>query len=114
MSPDDLDAYIRSLGHTVEVITGNDSQPYTVVRDFVISTGSLAGRVCDVAVHRPPGVPYVLPAAIHTRPVLIPKGTRNTQDSPIGPEWQYWSRRLDRPPTPQAIWTHIATIFSEV
>jgi hypothetical protein len=41
-------------------------------------------------------------------------GTRNTQASKLGPDWQYWSRRFDRPPTPQRLWTHILTVLTEV
>ncbi|MBK9610669.1 hypothetical protein [Candidatus Amarobacter glycogenicus] len=58
--------------------------------------------------------PYAVPAAIHTKPILAPKGSKNIQDSNLGPDWAYWSRRLDRPPTPKAIFTHILTVLSEV
>ena len=113
MTPDDLDAHLRDIGLTVEVITDGAGQSYTVVRDFTIPTGSLAGRMCDVALLRPPGVPYAVPAAIHTRPALVPMGTLTTQASALGPEWQYWSRRFDHPPTPQRVWTHVLTVLGE-
>jgi hypothetical protein len=54
-----------------------------------------------------------MPAAIHTKPALYPKGTRSIQDSNLGSDWAYWSRRFDRPPTPQAILSHIMTVLSE-
>jgi len=113
VTPDDLDSYLRDLGLTVEIINDSEGKPHTVVRQFTIPSGSLTGRICDVAIMRPPGVPYTVPAAIHTRPALVAMGTLSTQASPLGPDWQYWSRRFDHPPTPQLIWTHILTVLSE-
>ena len=60
-----------------------------------------------------PAKPYVLPSSIHTRPALLKMGEYNTQQSPIGPEWQYWSRRLDKPPSPAVIWAHIISALTE-
>lgn len=115
MTNDELEAYLRTLGLTVEGLTGNDRQPYIVIRQYTIPAGSLAGRSCDVALLRTPAVPYVAPPALHTRPALIPLGQRNTSQSPIGPDWQYWSRVLRvQPPTPRTWVVHIATVLSEV
>lgn len=114
MTADDFEEYARGLGYTVETLSGGDNKPYTVIRTYRITVGSLAGTTCDVAIQRATGNPMTVPAAIHTKPALIPMGTRNTQNSPIGDGWQYWSRRFDRPPTPQNLWAHFATIFSEV
>lgn len=117
MTADDLDEYLRSLGHTVEVITGVDGLPYTVVRDVTLTKGSIAGCVCDIAVQRHAGDPFVVPSAIHTRPALVAmdmSGPLKTQASGIGGEWQYWSRRYDHPPAPKRIWTHILTALGEV
>lgn len=77
----------------------------------------LAGRTCDVALQHSATVPYVVPPAIHTRPPLVAMNMSNhlrTQPSPLGPEWQYWSRVLRGQPSPQAMIAHLATIFSEV
>jgi hypothetical protein len=41
-------------------------------------------------------------------------GPLRTQVSPLGPDWQYWSRRFDRPPAPQRVWAHILTVLGEV
>jgi hypothetical protein len=114
MTVEDFEEHARSLGYTVEILSGRDEHAYTVIRAYRITVGSLAGKTCDVAIQRPNGNPMTVPAAIHTDPALIPMGTRNTQQSPIGGGWQYWSRRFDKPPTPQNLWAHIATIFSEV
>jgi hypothetical protein len=78
-----------------------------VIRQVTITAGSLAGRACDVGLARCQSVPYVVAPAIHTRPALVPmdmSGPLHTQASALGPDWQYWSRRFDRPPTPQRVW----------
>lgn len=117
MTNEDLEAYLRQLGFTVAQLPGAYGTSYTVIHDYPITTGSLARRTCDVALQHSAAVPYVAPAAIHTRPALVPMdmvGRYRTQQSPLGSEWQYWSRLLRGQPTPQALVAHIATIFSEV
>lgn len=117
MTNENLKSHLGAIGYAVEHLTGNDGTPYLVIRDYRIATGSLAGRTCDVAIQQAASVPYVAPPAIHTRPALVPMDMTNplrTQPSPIGPEWQYWSRLVRGQPTPAVIVAHIATIFSEV
>jgi hypothetical protein len=114
MTADDFEAYLRDIGLGVEVITGGDNQQYTVIRDYTILAGALRGRTCDIAIQRSDAVPYIVPAAIHTRPPLVPMSggePLGTQASSIGPEWQYWSRRFDRPVTPPGLWAHILTVL---
>jgi hypothetical protein len=116
MTADDLEAYLSGLGMLVERENDVNGNEYSVVRDYRILHGGLAGRTCDVAIQRVSTTPYVLPAAIHTRPVLVAMDGAeplSTLASPLGPDWQYWSRRLDRPPTPQVIWTHIVTVLND-
>ena len=114
MTNEDLEEYLREIGHDVDTIVGADQRPYIVVRDYHITTGPLAGKTSDVAIERTSTVPYVFPSAIHTRPALVPMDIQryNTQASNIGSGWQYWSRKLRKPPTPQRVVAHIATIFS--
>lgn len=117
MTDNDLVAFLRGLGLTVETAQDVNGHPYTVVRQVTITAGSLAGSVCDVALARCQSVPYMVAPAIHTRPALVPmdmSGPLRTQASPLGRDWQYWSRRFDRPPTPQRVWAHILTILGEV
>jgi hypothetical protein len=117
MTDADLEQYLLGLGLTVEAALDTSGYPYILIKDVTLSTGTLAGRRCDVALARCQTVPYVMPPAIHTRPALVPMdmgGPLKTQASALGSDWQYWSRRFDRPPTPQAIWTHILTVFNEV
>jgi E2/UBC family protein E len=116
MTAEDFEEYLRSIGVAVETIMGDDGQPYTVVRGFAIPAGSLHGRTSDVAIHRVTTVPYAPPAAIHTNPALLPMTMDEpykTQASPIGSEWQYWSRRFDRPPTPRGFWAHVLTVLCD-
>lgn len=116
MNNEVLKGYFKGLGWTVETVEGQDHNRYIVVSNYVVPTGKLGGRTCDVAIQYTNSVPYVAPAAIHTRPALVPMDMNayKTQNSGIGPEWQYWSRVLRCQPTPRAFITHIATIFSEV
>jgi len=113
----ELEEYLRSLGLTVEAAQDRSGHPYIVVCNFAIPCGPLAERACDVALARCQTIPYVVPPAIHTRPALVRMdmtGPLKTQASALGPDWQYWSRRFDRVPTPQAVWTHVLTVFSQV
>ena len=118
MTDDDLVRYLRGLGYTVDVAQDQNGVSYTVIRDVrVPNKGSLAGRVCDVALPRTNSVPYTVGPSVHTRPPLVPmdtSGPLKTQASQLGSEWQYWSRRFDRAPSPQAIWTHVLTVLTEV
>ena len=116
MTGDDLEAYLRGLGYTVERVQGTDGAPYTIARNVEIMTGGLKGRRCDVGIGYVTSVPYAVPAAVHTRPALLPMAggePYGTQASPIGPDWQYWSRRFDRVPTPESLWVHVFTILND-
>ncbi|SRR6266536_608496 len=116
MIAEDFEIYLRGLGVAVEVITGQDDQRYSMVHDVELTKGALRDRRCDIAILRVETVPYVPPAAIHTRPHLVPMDSNEplkTMASGIGPQWQYWSRRFDRPPTPKALWTHILTVLGD-
>jgi hypothetical protein len=113
MTYEELEAYLQALGWEIKQrIVG--PQKFIIINDYVIPTGSLAGRICDIGIERTTTIPYVAPPAIHSRLALVPMGTANTMQSVLGPDWQYWSRLIRGQPTPQKIVAHIATIFSEV
>lgn len=114
MIVDELETYVRDLGYEVEPITGADGSVYIVIKDIVIAGGSLAGTHCEVAILRSSENPWVPAAALHVRPHLVPMGHHTTQQSGIGPDWQYWSRRFDRVPTPKNIVAHVLTVLGEV
>jgi hypothetical protein len=111
---DDLNAFVTGLGLKVESLTGVDNQAYTVIRAIKVPTGAKKGMTCDVGLLHSASVPFIPPPAIHVRPALVPMGTQSAQASGIGAEWQYLSRRLDRPVTPKALWTHILTVLGEL
>jgi hypothetical protein len=114
MTIDEFDAYVMGLGYKVEPLTGADNLEYTVIREVAIATGALIGTKRDIAILRSASVPFVPPAAIHTRPALVPMGTLSSQASGIGPDWQYLSRRFDRPVTAKGLWIHLLTVLGEV
>lgn len=117
MTDRQLEEFLCGLGFRVETTQDSHGAPFVVVRDVVIPAGSLAGRTCDIALARCQSVPYVCPPAVHTRPALVPmdmSGPLKTQVSALGADWQYWSRRFDRSPSPQRVWTHVLTVLSEV
>lgn len=114
MTIEEFESHVRGLGFTVELFTGEDNVTYCVIRAVSVPAGKLVGTICDVAINRELASPYIPPAAIHTKPALVAMGTLSTSASGIGPDWQYWSRRFDRPVTPRNLWTHILTVLGEV
>lgn len=108
---------MAALGFKVGRATDANNVDYTVAHDLELTKGGLRGKRCDVALQRVTTIPYVVPAAIHTRPALVVMHMQDplkTQPSALGPDWQYWSRRFPDPtPTPQRIWGHIVTILND-
>ena len=116
MTVENFEEYVRGLGYTVEAILGADGQDYSVVREVVLPSGALKDRRCDIAIQRNQMVPFVPPAAIHTRPHLVPKDDTEplrTMNSEMGEEWLYWSRTYDHPPTAKNLWTHVLTVLCD-
>jgi hypothetical protein len=64
-----------------------------VIKDFGVFAGRHKGKVIDVGLSCN-DFPASAPAGIHVRPLLVVTGPNNVNPSPLGPEWQYWSRRL--------------------
>lgn len=116
MTATELEEYLAGLGLGIEKATDTDGRDYTIVRAVQIHTGGLRGKECDVGLLRTDSNPYVMAAAIHTRPALVRMDGSQplcTQASPLGGEWQYWSRRYDHPPSPKRIWAHILTVLGD-
>lgn len=112
-----LEEYLRGIGYSVSAISDSAGLAFTVIHDVEVPAGPLRGRKCDIAIQRINTVPYTVPAAIHTRPPLVPMSPgvpMGTQASSLGANWQYWSRRYDRTPTPQGIWAHVLGVLSNV
>src|SRR5690242_8024362 len=60
---EELEAHFQAIGWRIETVVGQDNLPYIVIRDYMIPSGSFAGRTCDVAIQRSSSVPYQAPAA---------------------------------------------------
>lgn len=117
MTDNEIISYMKTIGWTVDTIVGADNLPCFVIRNYEITSGSLAGHVCDVAVQQTRTIPYIPPHAIHTKPALVRmdmNSSLRTKQSGIGTEWQYWSRVFNKASTPKSFVAHIATIFDEV
>jgi hypothetical protein len=116
MNADDFERYLSRLGFVVERAIDANSCEYTVARNVPITTGGLRGKQCDVAIQRITSIPYTVPPAIHTRPMLVSMNAAeplHTQASALGEEWQYWSRRFDHAPSPSRIWAHILSVLGD-
>lgn len=109
----DLEAHLADIGLSVDQLTVG-GQFFAVIRDLEVCPGSHSGITCDVAVLGSDANPWVPQAALHVRPYLVPMGERNSQNSPLGPEWQYLSRRFDAVPTPRGFYAHILTVLGEL
>ena len=60
MTNEELEAYLLALGWRIEQRVV-ESQTFVIIHEYVIPSGGLAGRTCDVALARPASVPYVAP-----------------------------------------------------
>lgn len=81
----------ETLGYSVD--RSYAQHGVAVIRRFIIGAGPHAGKTVDVGVAGK-DFPFTPPAGVHVRPVIATNGQRNINNSPLGPEWQYWSRQL--------------------
>ena len=110
----EFEAYVKGLGHPIETVQVSGAS-FLIVKDVRIPEGgSHAGEACEVGLFRSMDIPWLPEAKIHVRPHLTPMGQRSTQASPMGSEWQYLSRRFDKPPTPKTFYAHILTVLAEL
>ena len=116
MTADDLERYLAAIGLDVRRESDAQGAEYTIVESVEIPTGALRGKRCDVAIQRCETNPYVVPAAIHTKPALVAMNANEpvrTMASALGGQWQYWSRRYDHAPTPKRVWAHVLTVLGD-
>lgn len=113
MTIDEFEQHLVSIGHAIESVDAGGNG-YVIVKAVPISAGSHAGKTCDVGILRSSANPWEPQAAVHVRPVLVQMGTASSQASPLGPDWQYLSRRFDKAPTPKAFLAHILTVLGEL
>jgi hypothetical protein len=88
---DELKRQLEEIGFAVD--ESFRQQGVMVIKDFGVFVGRHASKVIDVGISCP-DFPFSAPAGIHLKPVLAPNGANNIQASPLGTDWQYWSRRL--------------------
>ncbi len=112
MNADEFERHVQGAGRLTEDVTvGN--QVFLCVRDVPVIGGPNDGKSVDIAILRTPGEPWVPESAVHVKPHLVSMGQRASHGSPLGPEWQKLSRRLDKPPTPKNLLAHIYTVLGE-
>jgi hypothetical protein len=110
---EDLEKYAQKIGLAFDYLSAGE-QAFLRLKGIRIRAGSHGGKECDVAIMRTAGTPWVPQAAVHVTPHLVAMGQRDSQGSPLGPEWQYLSRRFDHVPTPKTFMTHILTVVEEL
>ena len=88
---DELKNQLTVLNYVVD--ESYRQQGVLVITEFGVYAGRHKGKVIDVGLACP-DFPFSAPAGIHVRPLLVATGPNNVNNSPLGAEWQYWSRRL--------------------
>lgn len=82
---------LRALGFAVDLSFAQHQ--VVVVNDYDVNLGRHAGKRIRVGIPAN-DFPFTAPAGLHISPLLAPNGVHNINASPLGADWQYWSRRL--------------------
>jgi hypothetical protein len=112
MLVDDFERHVKEIGLVVERRSVGD-QVYLHLVGVRIAGGSHDATVCEVAILRTTESPWAPQTAVHVRPHLVTMGQMNSQNSPLGSDWQYLSRRFDKPSTPKNFYAHILKVLGE-
>jgi len=98
--PERLLKDLAELGYPAEKVTANGTI-FAIISGYEIEIGRFQGRVIDLGIPSTPDFPRTAAPSIHIRanPQLLEKtdsihNVRNIIDSPLGPEWRYWSRNF--------------------
>ena len=86
------------------LLADSNGTQYVSIPEFVVPAGTFAGRAINLAIPAPTDYPRSSIASIHIQasPHLVNFGntvTRNVINSPLGPDWQYWSYQFQLSPT---------------
>ena len=81
----------EALGYSVDRTYAQ--QGFVVIMAYAVEIGPHAGKTVDIGVAGN-DFPFTPPAGIHVRPLIAINGERNINNSPLGSDWQYWSRQL--------------------
>jgi hypothetical protein len=99
--PDRLIAELQCLGYVIAKRVLNESSVFALIADYEVPVGKFSGRVIELGLQATPDFPRSVHSAIHVRatPQLYEKAdtvpnVRNIIDSPLGPEWRYWSNNF--------------------
>jgi len=108
---DDFGKQLRELGFEVTV-TGS-----FVVFPFGIQSGSRAGQFATIGIEVPGDFPATPPPGPHVSPHFgHPAG--NVNPSPLGSDWEYWSRPFPSWPTTNKTasdyMAHVRVLFSQL
>jgi len=87
---DELERQLNGIGFKTNRIP---EHKILVIEDYVIGAGPHASKTVRLGLSAG-DFPFTPPAGIHVSPKLRPDGQNNINASPLGNEWQYWSRRL--------------------
>jgi hypothetical protein len=95
MSKSDIIIQMQALGYIVQELA-----PGFITFDYEIPIGKFYGQKVSIAFQCDNGFPMNPPAGgPHFKPLLLPKSGGGgshpfgaIHDSPLGPEWEYWSR----------------------
>lgn len=112
MTIEEFEGHLKATSFQYETSVSNGTT-FVVIKNVPISGGAHVGKVCDVGIIHSTANPWVPHPSVHVRPHLVPMGQRNSQASALGGDWQYLSRRFDRPPTAKNFLAHILTVLGE-
>lgn len=96
MSVAELLAQLKAKGLTAEEISPGPSPNFrwVVVKSITIHAGKFAGKDVDFAFGLPADGAIPFPA-LHIRPRIGHGVAPSVQDSGLGAEWEYWSRKFE-------------------
>jgi hypothetical protein len=114
----DLEQYLTAAGHSTTTVMAPPpappNTPFVLIKNIVPAAGTHVGKAFEVAIPRTAENPWVPQRVIHVRPHGVEMGKCSSQASVLGADWQYLSRRFDRPPTPKTFLAHILKVLEEL
>ena len=118
--PSRLLAELKAMQHDATLVRAKDLD-FAILQEYEVKLGRFAGRVIDLGLPATPDFPRSVGASIHVRadPQLLDYGNvpnvRNIIESPLGPEWRYWSHNFnwagERERSAARLLAHVNAIF---
>lgn len=98
--PEKLREELTALGYAVEILIGGKT-PFVIISGYEVPVGQFMGKQIDLGIPATPDFPRTVGSSIHVKaaPQLFDytdsvPGKRNIVESPLGPEWRYWSHNF--------------------